>query len=466
MSGGRVSAAPEAAPSSPALSALQQRLQQLHEGGVAAGGCVSALRSYESLGRIDSVVGTLIRARGVSAAIGEICELWSLGEEGTPLLAEVQGFEGDSLVLTPMGDTRGLRPAMAVRALGRSHQVQVGEHLLGRVLDGLGRPLDGWAQPGQAPWNPVFAEPPPALGRAPISGLLETGVRAVDAFLTCGQGQRVGIFAPAGCGKSTLLGMLARQARADVCVLALIGERGREVREFMQDCLGPEGLARSVLVVATSDRPALERARAALVATTIAEHFRDQGRSVLLLLDSVTRHARALREIGLAAGEPPTRRGFPPSVFSSLPRLFERAGIAGRGAITAFYTVLEESSDGDDPISEEVRSLLDGHIVLSRKLATQAHFPAIDVLASVSRVAHRVSTGEHMELQRKARVLMARYRELEMLISMGEYKAGQSAESDQAVAAEPALRAFLRQSEHVRCALDRTLVELQAACGE
>ncbi len=362
-----------------------------------------------------------------------------------------------------MGQMQGLSTSVAAISLGRPQQVAVDDQLLGRVLDGMGNPLDGLPPLLDVAQRGVYAEPPNPLARPIIEHALPVGVRAIDGLLCCGVGQRMGIFAPAGCGKSTLLGMIARNANADINVVALIGERGREVQEFIHDSLGTEGLKRSVMVVATSDRPALERARAALVATAIAEHFRDQGKSVMLLVDSVTRYARALREIGLAAGEPPTRRAFPPSVFSALPLLFERAGMSERGSITAFYTVLEEGEDSDDPIAEEVRSLLDGHIVLSRKLAARNHFPAIDVLASVSRVMSRVAQADHRQTAAEARASLARYQELEMLIRMGEYKPGSDADADAAIQRNPGLNAFLRQDVWEHAAFNDTIARLSTA---
>ncbi len=410
-------------------------------------------------GRVTSAIGTLVRARGVTARVGDLCMLTELSGR-FEMQAEVVGFDGDELLLTPMGEIHGASSRLAAVGLGHSHRVRVGDAMLGHVFDGLGRPLgpdSGLELPSH---RAVQAPAPQALERPLICETLPVGVRAIDAFATCGRGQRMGIFAPSGCGKSTLLGMIARNASSEVNVIALIGERGREVNEFINDCLGPEGLARSVLVVATSDRPALEREKAAQVATTIAEYFRDRGRAVLLLLDSVTRYARALREIGLACGEPPTRRAYPPSVFSALPKLFERAGRSRLGSITAFYTVLEETDDGDDPIAEEVRSLLDGHLKLSRELAALAQYPAIDVLNSVSRVMPRLAGAAHQAAALHARERLARYAELEMLIRMGEYTPGHDGAADAAVQSRPALLDFLKQTPHERTPFDATLAQL------
>lgn len=420
----------------PKAHALQERLAN-----------VAAPSPANVMGRVVEAVGTLVKVTGLSARMGDVCALRGLASD-FHLYAEVVGFQDDNVLLAPMGEMQGLSTHVSVVSIGRPHEILVGDYLLGQVVDGMGTPILKPDTCNGAAMIPVSAMPPQAMERRQITTPLSVGVRAIDAFLSCGVGQRLGIFAPAGCGKSTLLGMIARNATADVNVIALIGERGREVQEFISDSLGDEGMKRSILVVATSDRPALERARAAMVATAIAEHYRNQGKSVLLLLDSVTRCARALREIGLAAGEPPTRRAFPPSVFSSLPRLFERAGQSSNGAITAFYTVLEETDDGNDPISEEVRSLLDGHIILSRKLAEKGHFPAIDVLGSVSRVMSRIVSDKHIKTASAARELLSNYQELELLIRMGEYKRGTDQVADAAVNANPMLVEFLKQDLH------------------
>ena len=335
---------------------------------------------------------------------------------------------------------------MSVVAEGGQASVSVGPGLLGRILDAHGNAIDGRAEPHRPTRVPIYREAPNPLTRRMVHKPLATGVRAIDATLTVGEGQRLGIFAGAGGGKSTLLGMLARGTEAEINVIVLVGERGREVREFIEDSLGQSGLAKSVVIVATSDRPALERSRAACVGTAIAEYFRDQGKRVLLLMDSVTRYARALRDVGLAVGEPPARRGFPPSVFSALPRLFERTGNDEHGSITAFYTVLlEDEEPGADPIGEEVRSILDGHIVLSRKLAQAAHYPAIDVLSSASRVMPRVVAEAHQRAAANLRRLLAKHAEIELLIQVGEYKPGADREADEAVNRITAIRELLRQ---------------------
>ena len=428
---------------------------------------VREFRPLEPQGRVLQVAGTVIKAAVPRAGIGELCLLRDPGRD-RPLPAEVVGFEHDVALLTPMGDMTGLSTSTAVQPTGRVHRVAVGPELMGRVLDGLGRPLPGLGGDGPIPATryPVQAEPPDPLTRRIIDTPLPLGVKAIDALATCGEGQRMGIFAAAGAGKSTLLGMLVRHARADVIVVALIGERGREVREFIEHILGPEGMARSVLVVATSDRPAMERIKAAFVATTVAEYFRDQGRRVLLLMDSVTRFARAQREIGLAAGEPPTRRGFPPSVFAILPRLMERAGNSDRGSITAFYTVLVEGDDLTEPVADEVRSILDGHIVLSRELAAANRYPAIDVLHSLSRVMDHIISPEHRAAAGRLRELLARYQDIELLVRVGEYQKGSDPEADEALDKIHAIRRFLQQDLTQGADFELTVARLRELAGQ
>ena len=395
-------------------------------------------------GRVSKAVGMVIEATGIQAHVGELCELVTPGEP--PLLAEVVGFHQHTAILTPLGSTTGLSALTEVVPTGRGHDCPVGPALLGRVLDALGRPLDDKGPLGPHERAPVQREPVRPLARRPIDHALATGVRAIDGLLTLGVGQRIGVFSPPGVGKSTLLGMLARGSTADVNVVVLVGERGREVQEFIQQNLGAAGLARTVVVVSTSDRPPMERIKSAYVGTTIAEHFRDQGAKVLLLVDSLTRFARAQREIGLASGEPPTRRSYPPSIFSMLPQLLERAGQGTVGSMTAVYTVLTEGDEENDPIAEEVRSILDGHIVLSRKLAAANQFPAIDVPASVSRVMTHVVSAEHGAAAARWRALMARYQELELLIQIGEYRPGGDAVADHAVRLRESMQAFLAQA--------------------
>lgn len=418
-------------------------------------------RTLERRGRVVQAFGTTLRATGLDVRIGQQCAVVDPStDERIP--AEVVGLSDGAAVLTPLTSLHGLGVGAEVIAGPLRTEVVVGEGLLGRVVDAHGHPLDGKGPIVGPSWGQaVYADAPNPLLRTPIHQPFETGVRAVDSMLTVGVGQRVGVFAMAGGGKSTLMGMFAKRCRSDVNVIALIGERGREVREFLEDSLGEEGLARSVVVVATSDRPAMERVRAAHVATAIAEAFRERGRQVLLMMDSVTRFARALREIGLSVGEPAVRRGFPPSVFAELPRLFERAGNDQAGSITAFYTVLLEDEDGGDPIGEEVRSILDGHIYLSRKLAQANHYPAIDVLSSISRVFPRVTTPEHQTAVGKARAWLAKYAEIEFLLQIGEYKPGGDPIADEAIARTPAVNALLKQGSDEAAPAEATQSRLQ-----
>lgn len=355
----------------------------------------------------------------------------------------------------------GISSNTEVSPTGAMHQVGVGEHLLGQVLDGLGNPFGGGHLPEPEAWYPVYRDAPAPMSRKRIAEPISLGIRAIDGLLTCGEGQRMGIFAAAGGGKSTLLASLIRSAEVDVTVLALIGERGREVREFIEADLGEEGLKKAVLVVATSDRPAMERAKAGFVATSIAEYFRDQGKRVLLLMDSVTRFARAQREIGLAAGEPPTRRGYPPSVFAALPRLMERAGQSDKGSITALYTVLVEGDDMTEPVADETRSILDGHIILSRKLAAANHYPAIDVLRSASRVMNQIIAPEHQAQAGRLRSWLAKYEEVELLLQIGEYQKGQDKVADEAIARIEAIRQWLKQGTHEPSSLPDALATLE-----
>jgi type III secretion protein N (ATPase) len=360
-------------------------------------------------------------------------------------MAEVVGFAGGRSILSPFGSILGVRGGTRVVGMGKVLSVPVGDALLGRVIDSLGRPIDGKGPVHATEFRPVFALPPTPMEREMIERPLPTGVKIIDGLITLGEGQRMGIFAPAGVGKSTLMGMLARGTQCDISVIALIGERGREVREFIEIIMGEEGMARSVVVCATSDRSSSERAKAAHVATAVAEYYRDQGLKVLLMMDSLTRFARAQREIGLAAGEPPARRGFPPSVFAEIPRLLERAGMGAKGSITALYTVLYEDESGNDPISEEVRGILDGHMILSRKIAAKNQYPAIDVLGSLSRVMTQIVPAEHAEAAGHLRNLMAKYDEVEMLLQVGEYQAGNDPVADLAIERVAEIRAFLNQ---------------------
>ena len=416
-------------------------------------------------GFVLEVTGTLIRAVVPGVKIGELCTLRNPDEKGS-LMAEVVGFEDRRVLLTPMGKMLGISNRTQVFPSGHSHQVAVGAETLGRVLDGLGRAFDGGPPLETATFYPVYANPPEPMKRKIIDKPLPMGLKVLDGLLTCGEGQRMGIFAAAGGGKSTLLSMLVRSADADVTVLALIGERGREVREFIERDIGAKNLKHSVVVVATSDRPSMERVKAAYVATAIAEYFRDQGKRVLFLMDSVTRFARAQREIGLAAGEPPTRRGFPPSVFATLPQLMERAGQSDKGSITALYTVLVEGDDMTEPIADETRSILDGHIILSRQLASANHYPAVDVLASVSRVMSAIVDKEHLQMAGRMRELLAKYKEVELLIKIGEYKEGADTVADEAVAKIDEINTFLRQGVDEVFTLEEVLDNMQEVIGD
>jgi len=395
-------------------------------------------------GRVTRVVGLVIEAAGLDVGLGELCRVTSLGDDCS-ILAEVVGFHERGVLLMPLGELDGLHPGSSVRPLGRSFGVDVGPGLLGRVLNGLGHPIDAKGKLEVDVRVPLAAEPPNPLDREIIRERLETGVRAVDGMLTFGRGQRVGIFAGSGVGKSTLLGMMARNASADVNVIALLGERGREVRDFIENALGPEGLAKSVVIVATGDQAALVRARGALVATAIAEYFRDQGKQVLLMLDSITRVAMAWREIGLAVGEPPTTKGYPPSVFANLPRLLERVGNGSRGGISGIYTVLVDGDDFNEPVADAARSILDGHVVLSRKLASAGHFPAIDILHSTSRVRDQVVDSEHREAANVFSRAEAAFREKEDLIMVGAYQRGSDPNVESALENRDAMLGYLRQ---------------------
>ncbi|MCW7536980.1 FliI/YscN family ATPase [Aquabacterium sp. A7-Y] len=404
-----------------------------------------------SWGRVTEVVGTLIEARMPPVRIGEVCEIVEDAGARQRVLAEVVGFTSEATLLSSLSPIEGLSNRSLVVPTGRAHSVECGPHLLGCVLDGFGRlkfrvpGCNGDAEGGWRESVPVVREAPAATDKPRIHKPLDTGVRSIDGLLTVGEGQRLGIFAGAGCGKTTLMAAIARGCRADVVVFALIGERGRELNEFLEHELDPSIVARTIIVCATSDRTSMERSRAAFTATAIAESFRSRGQSVLLLVDSLTRFARAQREIGLAAGEPLARGGFTPSVYTMLPRLIERAGATREGAITAMYTVLVEGDSMSDPIGDEARSLLDGHIFLNRKLAEQGHYPAVDVLASISRTMGNVVSPEHRSAAARFRKLMADYQELELLIRLGEYKPGQDPAADAAVQSRPQQLEFLRQ---------------------
>ncbi|HHI98008.1 MAG TPA: flagellar protein export ATPase FliI [Thermodesulfatator atlanticus] len=409
-------------------------------------------------GQVKRVVGLVIEAQGPNVSVGGLCEIEV--PKGKNLVAEVVGFRDERVLLIPFGDPRGIEPGSKV-FVRPEIGVRVGEGLLGRVLDALGEPLDGKPLPRLSTYYPLYAEPLKPFERARISTPLDVGVRAINALLTVGKGQRVAIMAGSGVGKSTLLGMMARHTQADVNVIALIGERGREVREFLERDLGPEGLARSVVVVATSDQPPPLRIRGAYLAMAIAEYFRDQGADVLVMMDSLTRFCMAGREIGLAVGEPPTARGYTPSVFATLPKLLERAGPkAEGGSITGFYTVLVEGDDFNEPVADAVRSIVDGHIVLTRELAHQGHYPAIDVLQSVSRVMVDIVSDEHREAAKRLINTLAVYRRAEDLINIGAYVRGSNPEIDQALAKINDIKAFLRQDIKEKATLEKSIQEL------
>jgi len=423
-------------------------------------GRLDALEPVAVEGRVRSLVGLGIRASAPGAKLGEVVTIHR--RERAPLLAEVVGFVEDDVTLMPLGAADGVGPDDPVRPTGAPLSVTVSDAVLGRVLDGLGAPIDG-GPPIEGARVPVMRAPPNPMTRPRIERPLVLGVRALDGLLTVGEGQRVGLFAGSGVGKSTLMGQIARQAEADVFVVCLIGERGREVREFLEDSLGDEGRARGVVVCATSDAPALVRLKSAHVATTIAEHFRDEGKRVLLMMDSVTRFARAGREVGLAAGEPPARRGYPPSVFAALPGLLERSGTNERGSITAFYTVLVEGGDMEEPIADEVRGILDGHVILDRELGARGRWPAIDVLRSLSRVMDAVTSEEHRELARKLRELLATYESKRDLIALGAYAKGSDPRIDAAIARIDRIETFLRQRRDENVAMLDVLAALAAA---
>jgi flagellum-specific ATP synthase len=419
----------------------------------------------ERRGRVRDVIGLVVEATGLDAEVGEVC-LVETGRDREPVPAEVVGFRGAGTLLMPLGEMDGIGPGKPVSATGESFRVPVGEALLGRVVDGFGRPLDG-TELGLAARRPALAAPPAPLGRPRIERRLRLGVRALDAFVPCGLGQRLGIFAGSGVGKSSLLGMIARSTSADVNVIALVGERGREVREFVERDLGA-ALERSVVVVATSDQPALVRIKAAFAATAIAEHFRDRGADVLLMMDSVTRFAMAQREVGLAIGEPPATRGYTPSVFALLPRLLERAGTSEKGTITGLYTVLVDGDDMNEPVADAVRSILDGHCVLSRELAHANHYPAVDVLQSVSRLTTEIVPPGTRAAAGDVRRLIAAYRDKEDLISIGAYQPGSDPTVDAAIAMRGEIDSFLRQEVEERSDLseaDEGLTALASAAA-
>ena len=420
---------------------------------------ISSMEVMKIGGKITQIVGLVIESQGPSVNLGDLCYIYPRNE-GENIPAEVVGFRKNRVLLMPIGEMQGIGPGCQVISAHQTLKVNVGKHLLGRILDGLGNPIDGKGPLIGNDEYPLHEIPPHPLSRMRIDEKLSVGVRAIDGLLTLGKGQRIGIMAGSGVGKSTLLGMIARNTSADINVIALVGERGREVREFIERDLGEEGLKRSVVVVATSDQPALVRIKGAMTATAISEYFRDQGHDVVLMMDSVTRFAMAQREVGLTIGEPPATRGYTPSVFAMLPKLLERSGTGERGSITGIYTVLVDGDDMNEPIADAVRSILDGHIVLSRSIAAQNHYPAIDVLASVSRVMSEIADKAHSQAAQKMRSLMAIYREAEDLINIGAYTTGNNANIDQAIAKIDHIKAFLQQDVNEKMDIDETISRL------
>jgi len=416
------------------------------------------INSIKQNGTVTQIIGLVVESTGPHASIGDICYIHS--SDGIVHIAEVVGFKKDKTLLMPLKELYGIAPGNQVSTNREPFSVYVGDELKGRILDGLGNPIDANEKLKLTERRLVYANPPNPLTRKRITEPLQIGIKAIDSLLTCGKGQRTGIFAGSGVGKSVLLGMIARNTKADVNVIALIGERGREVRDFIENDLGEEGLKRSVVVVATSDQAALTRIKGALVATTIAEFFRDKGLNVLLMMDSVTRYAMAMREVGLAIGEPPTTKGYTPSVFANLPKLMERAGTAEKGTITGLYAVLVEGDDMDEPIADAARSILDGHIVLSRKLAAKSHYPAIDVLPSISRVMSSVVSDVHKATARKAIEILATYREAEDLINIGAYSRGSNPRIDYAITKIDAINSFLKQDIGQKAEFADTLLKL------
>ncbi|MBJ7570047.1 MULTISPECIES: flagellar protein export ATPase FliI [Bacillus] len=427
--------------------------------------CIEMTDSYKRYGKVKRVIGLMIESKGPASSIGDLCLIYAKGQSGKVIKAEVVGFQEENILLMPYLEAASIAPGSIVEATGESLRVKVGAGLIGQVIDAFGEPLDGKLLPKGL--SPVSTEqsPPNPMKRPPIREKMGVGVRSIDSLLTVGKGQRIGIFAGSGVGKSTLMGMIAKQTEADLNVIALVGERGREVREFIEKDLGAEGLKRSIVVVATSDQPALTRLKAAYTATAIAEYFRDKGQNVMFMMDSVTRVAMAQREIGLAAGEPPTTKGYTPSVFAILPRLLERTGANEHGTITAFYTVLVDGDDMNEPIADTVRGILDGHIVLDRALANKGQFPAVNVLKSISRVMSNISTKQHLDAANKFRELLSTYQNSEDLINIGAYKRGSSREIDEAIQFYPQLIQFLKQGTEESASLEESIAALTSLTG-
>lgn len=425
-----------------------------------AAGQVRQMSLYRSYGSVERVIGLMVESRGPKTNVGDICYIYSVGSDASTA-AEVVGFRQEYVLLMPLESLKNISPGCAVEASGNPLKIKAGAGLIGRVLNGMGEPIDHQELPEGLVSVSSEAAPPAPLDRPRIKNVMPTGVRVIDSLLTMGEGQRIGIFAGSGVGKSTLLSMITRYTEADINVIALIGERGREVRDFIERDLGEEGMAKSVLVVATSDQPASMRIQGAYTATAIAEYFRSKGKKVNFMMDSITRFAMARREIGLAIGEPPTTKGYPPSVFALLPGLLERTGTSNEGSITAFYTVLVDGDDMNEPIADAVRGILDGHFVLERSLANKSHFPAIDVLQSVSRVMSEITNEAHQEAASKVKSWLAAYREAEDLIRIGAYRKGSSRETDEALEKLPAVEALIQQRSMEASTMEQTLQKLQ-----
>lgn len=433
-------------------------LEQLFE-------CIETADSYKRYGKVKQAVGLMIESKGPECSIGDVCKIYTKGDGPKAIKAEVVGFKDQNILLMPYLEAANIAPGSIVEATGESLRVKVGSGLIGQVVDAFGNPLDGSALPKGLAQVSTDQAPPNPMKRPPIREKMAVGVRSIDSLLTVGKGQRVGIFAGSGVGKSTLMGMIARETAADLNVIALVGERGREVREFIEKDLGEEGLKRTIVVVATSDQPALMRLKAAYTATAIAEYFRDKGQNVMFMMDSVTRVAMAQREIGLATGEPPTTKGYTPSVFAILPKLLERTGTTENGSITAFYTVLVDGDDMNEPIADTVRGILDGHIVLDRSLANKGQFPAVNILKSISRVMSNIAGKDHIRAANRFREMLSTYQNSEDLINIGAYKKGSSREIDEAIQFHPKLISFLKQEVDEAASLEESISLLKSLTG-
>ncbi|MCY8541553.1 flagellar protein export ATPase FliI [Bacillus haynesii] len=427
--------------------------------------CIETADSFKRYGKVKQAVGLMIESKGPECSIGDVCKIYTKGDGPKAIKAEVVGFKDQNILLMPYLEAANIAPGSIVEATGESLRVKVGSGLIGQVVDAFGNPLDGSALPKGLAQVSTDQAPPNPMKRPPIREKMAVGVRSIDSLLTVGKGQRVGIFAGSGVGKSTLMGMIARETAADLNVIALVGERGREVREFIEKDLGEEGLKRTIVVVATSDQPALMRLKAAYTATAIAEYFRDKGQNVMFMMDSVTRVAMAQREIGLATGEPPTTKGYTPSVFAILPKLLERTGTTENGSITAFYTVLVDGDDMNEPIADTVRGILDGHIVLDRNLANKGQFPAVNILKSISRVMSNIAEKDHIRAANRFREMLSTYQNSEDLINIGAYKKGSSREIDEAIQFHPKLISFLKQEVDEAASLEESISLLKSLTG-